>query len=340
MNEKVDNSAEKKNSNYEFSSKHTRLRYLLVLSSILFALLCRFEIEDFKMPLIFADLNGHPAQWEFVLGAFLFYMFMLLSFLLRTRIEIDRKGPLISLAKDTFNEVSETNIEFSKKFGALLKQDKKTFNPIETDLPNLYRLIAQIDNRCTAIAKEFSNFRARHKKLKPFFQEIESWNRYLDDKKSITIRGAAFENDKGFTSEDIQKRQEKLLLAIRQAPSYDENSYDSINHKVYILSEVVSENWIEETKERLMELDKSFNKLASTRKSHDEAFKAQVSQIKAANQELSKIRETATQLDKQLSQNEHRERVGLESLTPLISSFFFFFVGFWNVTGPNNILSN
>lgn len=99
---------------WEWSSKHTRLRFQLIASATLFLAFCRFTIEagSFKLPLSVIEFKNEPSSLEFILYSALFYLFSLTSFIVRSSNERNA----LDISSEKFFELGR---EVEKKLDAL-----------------------------------------------------------------------------------------------------------------------------------------------------------------------------------------------------------------------------
>ena len=79
----------------EWSAKHTRLRYQLVISAIIFSCISLYEISQIQIPLAFFEIEKGqgPQKSTMLIGSLLFYLFTLMSFYLRTVNERQLSSP-------------------------------------------------------------------------------------------------------------------------------------------------------------------------------------------------------------------------------------------------------
>ena len=95
---------------WDWSSKHTRLRYQLVISSIIFFLLAVYENSDVRFPflLIEFDPNYEPTKPLVLLSIGLFYAFTLISFSLRTVNERKLLSPKYEILIDKLTSIDNS----------------------------------------------------------------------------------------------------------------------------------------------------------------------------------------------------------------------------------------
>jgi len=82
--EVVSGGKDEKKFNWQWSGKHTRLRYQMVAASLLFATFCRFEAVNFHLPFSVATFNATPHQVEFIIGSLGFYIFTAWAFIVQS----------------------------------------------------------------------------------------------------------------------------------------------------------------------------------------------------------------------------------------------------------------
>lgn len=79
---------------WEWSSKHTRLRYQLILSSIVVFYVATYPIEQFAVPILFAKItDGYgPSKTVLLTSTIIFYVFTLTSIFVRSQNERKQIG--------------------------------------------------------------------------------------------------------------------------------------------------------------------------------------------------------------------------------------------------------
>ena len=80
----MSDSKDEKKFRWQWSGKHTRLRYQMVAGALLFATFCRFEAVEFHLPFSVAKFEGMPHQVEFILGSLGFYVFTTWAFIVQS----------------------------------------------------------------------------------------------------------------------------------------------------------------------------------------------------------------------------------------------------------------
>ena len=142
---------------WEWSPKHTRLRYQLLVSAIVVYYTCSYQLTAFTVPILFAKLEEGtgPSQCLLIVSTMSFYFFTLASFGVRSKNETKDKG--------IFQKRLATEIE--KVTGAIEKLDansKKLIKNATHDLPNLEEIMVSFEDlrhdvRAFPISKHYAS---------------------------------------------------------------------------------------------------------------------------------------------------------------------------------------
>lgn len=140
---------------WEWSERHVRLKYQMVLSSVAFWLLCRFELR-YEWTFIFLPIDGVPSQFELIGLAFVFYLFMTGSFWIQSKNERNHFDIRFRILEDAAKEKASV---FTRVEQAFEKGVKNPFQKLEQEMAlygstpeglkqNTERTLSQIESLC------------------------------------------------------------------------------------------------------------------------------------------------------------------------------------------------
>lgn len=125
---------------WEWSAKHTRLRYQTFIAAIIFYYVSAFQINDFKVPLIFASIEDGegPTKPMLVVGVATFYIFSLFSFWLRSHNERKMLG--------VYESQVSMNIDYLRnKIGRVVEKENELRQDSVYDFPNFSQIKSKLD---------------------------------------------------------------------------------------------------------------------------------------------------------------------------------------------------
>ena len=316
---------------WEWSPKHTRLRYQLLISAIVFSSFLRFDfINSFEAPFLGIRFEGSPSKIEFLIFFLFFYVYTLVSFFVRTvneRHELDNSSKLILAATEKVIAKLNQNMEFFKQL--------KTPNNlhVSTRIQQLSGKLSDVEGKVSTFKNRLEHLHARLSEQFKFLHQFRDLAfKFSNDllaltsnkpnaTNKITIDQKLFDHtffSNGvdmFYSEDFFKDIDVVAQEILDISK--DNTFDSLNADV-----------LEKTKNAFKELDKEYiQQLAAVKKAYDEMLAEGPSDLRAFENSVEILNKEA----KKRTDYSNFERELLGFWGPVLASLFIIGFGFGNV---------
>ena len=227
---------------WEWSSKHTRLRYQLIIVAIVVCSFLRFKVDDgFSVPLFGFDFKTSPSRLEYISIFFGFYIFTLVSFFVRTqneRHELDHSSRLILGAAESVNTHLDRSIdEFLR-----LRQDIEGI--IVHELREIAIAIKQVDINYAQFEQVFFDNSAQ---ILSLIKKLEDLRVGVVDTAQKILRASNFSYTEIGSDEPITIDRSKF------EKSFFETGFDAMEENYLIEFEALSKKLQDTTKVKIEE---------------------------------------------------------------------------------------